>query len=139
MTMRQVSARTLRPGIASQAVAGYDRGLPRDDLPLPVSLDECARVEIISDCFAAVGFGRSAYKLERDDRSISVLLNADVLSGVDSHRITLFSRRSRPEPLHYLFLAGADPGRTRVDEVIGPKPVVNSGIISARPSEEFVQ
>jgi hypothetical protein len=105
--------------------------LPRDDLPFAVSFDERSGVEIISDGLGSVPFGCGAYKLERDDCRISILLDADIFGGVYRDRIAFFPRWSGPNALHQLFLVCTNSGRTGVDQILSPKPVMSCRVIPA--------
>src|SRR6266511_3191371 len=82
--------------------------LPTHGLPLAVALEECSGVQIVRNRDLLVLLGCSNQS-ERDDRSIAVLLNANVFGAIGDLRITGLRRRRRAHAAHDIRLADPPP------------------------------
>ena len=112
-------------------------GLPRHGLPLPFSFDEGACIEEFRNGHAAAVFGRPDQAKGNNCRR-AVLLYADVFGGVHRFRVFRFRSRSGADAFHDVGLSDTLPRTACVDQILGPKTVVDSSIVASGTCEEFV-
>ena len=118
--------------------ARHTRRLPVHNLPPSISFDERAAVEKVCDllCSARVG---GCYETKRYDRSVAVLLNANVLGSVDGFRIRRLGRGRVAHIVHDLGFVYAPSCGARVDQIVSPKPIVYRSVVTRRAGQEVMQ